>query len=274
VALDADACDVDEDGDYDVFQSNDGGARNQYWKNGTTGNDTHAPYIPRYEDIPNKTATPAGNLVRRAQVYDNEPYYSAWYNTTVVRAVVNGFTLPDFVAESSQGQIWRAEIPNHIVGSVVSTWRSTDGHNNTGVSTNDSWTATYGSTYFTTFGAPTTDINGNAPTMSTLSLSVPGRPLYLAFTGQPNQPIRLAFAGGQQPGFFFPPIGNIYLDPFTAAVYTTFNLDATGKRVIAPIVPLTLVPGQSLYFQALATTPNPGGGVSWSVSAGLQVIHQ
>ena len=206
-------------------------------------------------------------------MYDNEPYYSAWYNSTVVRAVVNGFTLPDFVAKSSQGQIWRAEIPNHLVGSVVSTWRSTDGHNNTGVSTNDSWTATYGGTYFTTFGAPTTDINGNSPTMVPLSLAVPGRDLYLGFTGQPNQPIRLAFAAGQQPGFFLPPIGNIYLDPFTAAVYATLVLDGTGKRVLATPIPGFLLPGQELFFQALATAPNPPG-VSWSASAGVKVIFQ
>jgi hypothetical protein len=275
VALDADACDVDEDGDYDVFQSNDGGARNQYWKNGTTGNDTHAPYIPRYEDIPNKTATPAGNLVRRAQVYDNEPYYSAWYNQTVVRAVVNGFTLPDFVAKSSQGQIWRAEIPNHLVGSVVTTWRSTDGHNNTGVSTNDSWTATYGTPFTATFGAPTTDVNGNSPTIQMLSLPVPGRTMYLGFTGATNMTgVRLAFAAGQQPGFFLPPIGNIYLDPFTAAVYANIPFDGTGKAVLAAPLPGTLLPGQQLFFQALATTPTLPSGVSWSCSAGLRITFQ
>jgi hypothetical protein len=273
VALDADACDVDEDGDTDMFQSNDGGARNQYWKNNTTGNDTHAPYIPRYEDIANQTAS-NGVIVRRAQVYDNAPYYNAWYNTTVVRATVNGFTLPDFATESSQGQVFRAEIPKHLVGSVVTTWRSTDSYGNTGVSSNDTWTSTYGGTYQEIYGAPSVDVNGNSPTLTAVSLSIPGRKLYLAVQGQANQTIRFAYAPLPQiPGAAVPPFGLIHLDLFTLFIYQTLQLDGNGRAIITLDVPSFFIPGNSIYFQVLAGIPT-FPGVSWSMSPGLRVIHQ
>jgi hypothetical protein len=272
VALDADGCDVDEDGDMDMFQSNDQGARNQYWKNNTTGNDTHAPYIPRYEDIANQTAS-SGVIVRRAQVYDNAPYYSTWYNTTAVRATVDGFMLPDFAAQNSEGQIFRVELPKNLVGSVVTTWRSTDGYGNTGVSTNDTWTSSFGGTFEELYGTGSADVNAIEPKVELLSLGIPGQKVYLGLTSSPNSSYILAYAAASVPTFLLPGLGNINLDPFTANTSLTGFIGASGQAVFSATVPGFLLPGGSIYFQLITFAPSvpfPSPGTS----KGLRMIMQ
>ena len=142
-ALDADACDVDGDGDYDLFIANDFNAANTYFENTTQTPDTHAPYIPNVEQAPNRPAGPAPTVVR-AQVYDNAPYYITWYNVTTLTYTVNGSGGATVPALSSGGQIFRAEIPGTEVGTIQYFFTSSDEYGNSSNSASKSYVATSG----------------------------------------------------------------------------------------------------------------------------------
>jgi len=273
VALDADACDVDEDGDFDVFQSNDNGSRNQYWKNTTTGNDVSAPTLPRHENPGTQTAAD-GDIVVRAHVFDNAPYYSTWYAQTAVRVEVDGFRLPDFEARSSAGQVFRSVLPKHLVGSVALQWQSTDVAGNTGTSSTNVYDSNFGGTFEVLFGSGTADANAIEPTVELLSLALPGRKLYIGIEGSPNATYILAYAAASFPTFLLPGIGNINIDPFTANTSLTGVLGANGKAVRTANVPGFLLPGQSVFFQVITLAPQLPNPPSPGTSQGLQLIVQ
>jgi VCBS repeat protein len=138
VGLDSDACDLDGDGDYDLMLAIDNNRQNQYWQNTTRHNgvgpvDTHAPYIPNVEQVPDRVASNAPTVVR-AQVYDNAPYYITWYNETWLEVRVDGgtpFTVP---MVSSGGQIFRGELAGALVGNISYQVFSKDEYGNTGSS--------------------------------------------------------------------------------------------------------------------------------------------
>ncbi len=140
-ALDADACDVDGDGDYDIFVANDFGAANRYFENTTGTADSHGPYIPSVEQAPDRTAGAAPTVVR-AQVYDNAPYYITWYNPTSLTYTVDGSGGATVPAMSSGGQIFRAEIPGNVVGTIAYFFSSADEYGNSGTSSTLQYTAT------------------------------------------------------------------------------------------------------------------------------------
>jgi hypothetical protein len=273
VALDADACDVDEDGDFDVFQSNDNGARNQFWENNTTGNDVLAPTIPRHEN-PGTQSAADGDIVVRAHVYDNAPYYSTWYAQTAVRVEVDGFRLPNFVAHSSAGQVFRAVLPKHLVGSVGLQWQATDVAGNTGTSSTNVYASNFGGTFEVLYGSGSADANAIEPTVELLSLTIPGRNLWFGIEGSPNATYILAYAAASFPTFLLPGIGNINIDPFTANASITGVLDANGKAVHTANVPGFLLPGQSVFFQVITLAPQLPNPPSPGTSQGLELIVQ
>jgi hypothetical protein len=140
-ALDADCCDVDGDGDYDIFVANDNNQANRYFENTTQTPDAHAPYLPSVEQAPDRTAGPTPTVVR-AQVYDNAPYYITWYNPTTLTYTVNGSGGATLPARSSGGQIFRAEIPGTEVGLIEYSFTSRDEYGNSGLSATRSFVAT------------------------------------------------------------------------------------------------------------------------------------
>ena len=140
-ALDADCCDVDGDGDYDIFIANDNNAANTYYENTTQTADTHAPYLPNVEQAPDRLAGPAPTVVR-VQVYDNAPYYITWYNATTLTYTVNGSSGGSVPALSSGGQIFRAEIPGELSGTIQYSFSSSDEYGNTGTSATRSFIST------------------------------------------------------------------------------------------------------------------------------------
>ncbi|HTF86843.1 MAG TPA: VCBS repeat-containing protein [Planctomycetota bacterium] len=142
-SLDADCCDVDGDGDTDVFVANDSNTAEWYLQNQNGIADTSAPAIPKLDQAPNRSAGPAPTIVR-AQVYDNAPYYINWYNATALEYRVNGGQFLSVAMRSSAGQIFRGEIPGALVGAIDYRVRSTDKQGNVGVSTIQSFTSTPG----------------------------------------------------------------------------------------------------------------------------------
>jgi hypothetical protein len=158
--LDADACDVDGDGDYDIFVANDFNAANRYFENVTQTPDNHAPYLPNVEQAPDRAPSPLPTVVR-VQVYDNAPYYITWYNPTTLTYTVDGGPAIVVPAMSSGGQIFRAEIPGTVEGTIMYRFTSEDEYGNSG----NSATLTYDSTSGgSNSGASSCDCSGsNSP---------------------------------------------------------------------------------------------------------------
>ncbi len=183
VSLDADAADMDGDGDYDVLAANDNGARNVYYQNIRNTPDTSAPYMPNVEQAPDRMAGPDSTVIR-AHVYDNAPYYITFYNPTQIEYEVNGGSTNVVPMRSSGGQIFRGEIPGTEVGTITYRIVSSDEHGNTGMSA----TSQYDSMGAGTIGTPycTASLNSTGSGgQITATGSTLASPLNLTLTAQP-----------------------------------------------------------------------------------------
>lgn len=152
-SLDADAADVDNDGDEDVFVANDANQAEWYLQNSTTANDTFAPYIPRLEQAPNRTAGAAPTVVR-FWVGDNHAYYIIPYYPASVDVSVNGGAITTYPARTMWGQQFRCEIPGNLVGTISYTAHCTDRYGNTGTSVTKVYTANGGTSPLTAYCDP------------------------------------------------------------------------------------------------------------------------
>jgi hypothetical protein len=138
--LGCDACDIDQDGDYDLFLANDAGDQDNYFENTDQTPDTTAPRVPVLEQAPNRNAGPQPTAIR-AHVYDNAALYVTAFNRTRLEYSVNGGAFVQVAMRYSGGQIFRGEIPGFTVGNVDYRVRSIDAYGNTGVSTTKSYTS-------------------------------------------------------------------------------------------------------------------------------------
>lgn len=128
---DGQVCDVDGDGDYDIFVAMAFNQRNVFLRNAGGVPDTHAPYIPNVEQAPDRLASPAPTVIR-AQIYDNAPSYITKANPTHVEYTVDGSAPVLVPAAWSGAQIFRAELPGPLVGTICYRWVSSDGYGNSG----------------------------------------------------------------------------------------------------------------------------------------------
>ncbi len=140
VALDGDCCDVDQDGDTDVFVANDNGSAEWYYQNNSVANDVFAPVFRNLEQAPNRTAGGPPTIIR-VMVYDNAPYYITWYNATVIEYSVNGGPFTPVAMRNSGGQIFRGALPASLVGTIDYRVKSTDKYGNTGTSVQKTYVA-------------------------------------------------------------------------------------------------------------------------------------
>ena len=132
-SLDADTCDVDGDGDTDVFVANNSNQAEWFLENTSTANDVFPPILAHLEQAPNRAAGSAPTVVR-VQVFDNAAYYTNWYNATQLEYSVNGGAFASLPMQSCAGQIFRGELPGQLVGTIDYRARSADQYGNTGVS--------------------------------------------------------------------------------------------------------------------------------------------
>ncbi len=140
ISLDADACDVDNDGDYDVMVSSDGGSPQVFMENVSQVVDTHAPYLPRIEAAADR-APGASPTVIRVHVFDNAPYYVTYFNPTVLKYRVDNGPVQSVPMKSTGGQVFRGELPGNLQGTVTYWAESSDLYGNTGTSPQDSFEA-------------------------------------------------------------------------------------------------------------------------------------
>jgi hypothetical protein len=132
-SLGDDPCDVDDDGDYDIFVANDGGQANVFLKNGNGIADVTAPRLARLEQAPDR-APGAPPTAIRVQLYDNSPWPMASFDATNLEYSVNGGSFTPVPMRWSGGQMFRGEIPGAVVGTIDYRVRSTDEHGNVGTS--------------------------------------------------------------------------------------------------------------------------------------------
>jgi hypothetical protein len=133
ISLQADACDVDADGDYDLMVANDAGQPNVLLENLGTANDVTAPRLPRLEQVRNRapTSTPAAF---RVQIFDNAPWTATQFNAGVTEYRLDAGAVQTSALEYDGGNLFRGTIPGTLVGVVRYRARSEDAYGNAGVS--------------------------------------------------------------------------------------------------------------------------------------------
>jgi hypothetical protein len=272
-SLDADMCDTDGDGDYDIIVANDGTQNETFLKNTTQTPDTSAPRLPSIEAIGNQTAAAAGDPVR-VMVYDNASYYTTWYNPTVLKVSVDGINLPALKAQSSQGQIFRGVVPGNVVGAVGYSFTSQDEYGNTGSSSTVNYTGSYGPSFASLYSTGTSGLSGGEPAIAALSVPFSNSTLYLSISsGAAAGTTTVLGIGTVQipsgvaiPGLLFL---NITGTPLLVANGT---LDANGDSVTAVPIPV-VPPGVHVFAQGFVLDPT-GGGDLFASSKGLDIVTQ
>jgi len=129
-SLDADCCDLDSDGDYDVVVANDNAQQELVLINGTTADDVFPPNLQRLEQASDRSPSATPTSVR-VQVYDDAPYYVTWYNRTHLEVQVNGGPVLSYPMRAMMGQIFRGNIPGELVGTISYRAVSRDEYGNT-----------------------------------------------------------------------------------------------------------------------------------------------
>lgn len=142
-ARDGEVCDVDGDGDYDLFTAVHHPGANLYYENVGPLVDVHAPAIALLEDVPDRRTSPDATVVR-AHVLDNAPYYSTWYDAVSLVYTLDGANPTSVPMRSSGGQVFRGEIPGAIAGLVEYQVIAQDRYGNLGASGFSSYTSVAG----------------------------------------------------------------------------------------------------------------------------------
>ena len=275
-SLDADCCDTDGDGDYDVLISEDGNQPNTFLRNVTQVPDIHAPYLPALESITNQTAS-ATDIPVRVQVYDNAPYYITWYNDTDLHVSVDGIDLPAIDAMSSAGQIFRGLLPGNLVGSVTYSFTSADEYSNIGSSGQDGYVGSYGPSFQATYGSGTAGSAGGTPTIQALSAPLGGTNLYLAGSSTSGAAGKVAVAyitNAQDLGPTVIP-GIATLNIAGDVLFTESGVtDANGDFVAVAAIPVSPVLTGVHVFAQYFVNDVTGGGALFASSAGLDITLQ
>jgi hypothetical protein len=266
-AHDCEVADVDLDGDYDVFVANTG-VPTHYFENVTGVPDSTRPRVPLVESVAGGPAA-AGALRVRAHVYDNAPYYTVWYDEVWIAATVDGIALSSFPMRSSGGQVFRGELPAHLVGAVSYRVRAADGMDNVGQSQPHAYVATgdagvsYGTESAATGAAP--------PDLRALSEARSGMPLFLAGEGLPLAPVFLGVSAAPFGPAAVPGLANLVLNVDPGALLGVVQTASDQAGTTLFVLPLPGGPaGVQLFAQYVELAPSG----TFGGSQGLQLTIQ
>ena len=117
ISLDADACDVNGDGDYDLFVAVEPFGPNLFVENVNQVADVTPPAVINLEQAPDRFVSSLPTVVR-VHVNDNAAYYVTWYNPTELEYRVDGGSFTSVPMLAMGGQVFRGEIPGTLVGAI------------------------------------------------------------------------------------------------------------------------------------------------------------
>ncbi len=129
ITLDSDVADVDDDGDYDVFDANGSLQPEWYLENTSTANDVTAPRITHLEQAPTRDPGPDPTVIR-CQVYDNAPPQLSQWLHPVLEVRIDGGTSTPYAMKSSFAQVFRGTIAGAAVGVIEYRVTIADEHGN------------------------------------------------------------------------------------------------------------------------------------------------
>jgi len=271
-ALDGDACDWDEDGDYDVLTGLNYTQPAVAWLNQTGVPDTTAPSLPAVEAVADRDlgTSCADPIPVRAHVYDNAPYYVTYFNATVVDLAVDGIALDALPARSSGGQVFRAELPPNLVGQVEYAFRSSDAYGNEGTSATEGYLSTNpGPSHAVPYGTGGDGSLGPVG-FDAKSALTPCLPLYLTISNTPPGTLYLLVVGTASSPPTPLPSGGIWNVAGLILPATRLGLtDAAGTASERFLANATIGTGFSIYAQAF--TFDGVGGDPWASSLGLEL---
>ena len=134
------ACDVDGDGDYDVFVASASGGPQIYFENQFDVPDTTPPSLPRLEAAPHRSSGATPTVVR-VHVLDNAPFALIASYAATLRYRVDDGAVQDTPLSWSGAQVFRGELPGALEGLVTYWAEATDRYGNTGISAEQSFVA-------------------------------------------------------------------------------------------------------------------------------------
>ncbi len=272
ISLDADACDLDGDGDYDVISAQDNNNANVYWENTSNTPDTSAPYLPKMERLIDRIAGTSGiaDIPVRVHVYDNAPYYITWYNKTTLNFGVDGLLLDSSPAVSSGGQVFRAEIPSNLVGQVVYRFDSEDEYGNVGSSAIDLYDSTSVLDFTNQYGFGSIGASGTIPNLSAKSIATPGKTLYMTLETPAGPTIWYMLITDAATASSVPISGAGFLNVTGTILQQKVGVtDFNGLQVRKFNLAATVPTGFDLFFQAF--TFDGQGGDTYASTRGVRV---
>ncbi len=273
-SLDADWCDVDEDGDYDVFAAEDGQRPVIFWENMTGVPDTTAPRVSPVEALSNATAGINGDPDRpvRTHVYDNAPYYITWYNPTRLLLSLEGVQVDSFLAQSVGGQVFRATIGTNVTGNVSYRFRSVDQYGNSGLSTTQNYTASPGArTPENVYGTAFIGTLGLEYELHSRALLTAGKRWYVVMDTKGAPRIHLiSYSLASSAPTADPLVGILNIDSSQIFLQQIGLSTGAGFKVRKHDIPDDITGVFSIYLQGFVLEPG-GSPTAWSATKGIEV---
>jgi hypothetical protein len=263
-AVDADAADLDGDGDPEVLVGHENNQPNVLLLNEYDVADVHAPVVAALESV-SAAAAFAGVLPVRASVYDNAPYYVAYFNPTYLEVTVDGAVLPPLAMKSSGGQVFRGELPGNLVGSVSYRVVAFDEYGNAGASASRGYGASGDAG--TAFGAPS---SGGTTGLASLTATFAGETSYLRATAPPGAAVIVgASAAKLSPPLAVPGLANLLLNLAPPVIVIASGAAGAGGDLVAGVPVPAAAGGATVHLQAVSFD-----GATLESSTGLTLVVQ
>jgi hypothetical protein len=277
------AGDLDGDGDHDLFLSGSYSTAQVYFENRFDVPDTHAPRIPAVEAAPHREAGATVTVVR-AHVLDDAPEDQNATHPAWLRYRVDGGATTDVPMRWMGGQLFRGELPGHLVGLVEYSVVASDRRGNSGNSAWKSYLAVAPGQVGAAYCAPNPNSTGaparmgasgsNELVRNDLVLHVSGLPqgsagyfLVSADRGSIPNPFGsqgLLCLGGLIGRFVAP--GQIQNSGAAGAVHLAVDLTSLPSSM----GPIVVAPGELWHFTYWYRDANPGPATNladgWSIA--------
>lgn len=267
--LEAEAADVEHDGDWDLLSCEDAGHNEILYRNTKNTVSPQAPRITDLEALANSAPSTGQRLVR-AHVYDNAPNWGVPLEAAALRVQISGCTLPDFAARGAAVNLFRGTLPANLIGALSYALRVTDEHGNTAQSSSASYTSAPPPGYATPFGLASPGSLGNV-ILQPLSVAFPGTTLYLGIANAAPSKAWLGYltTAPIPGGLYLPGLGALNIAGAILLAKSGVT-DASGCAVLATPVPAGAPSGLHVFAQGFVV--DGLGGDLLASTLGLELV--